>query len=98
MDKLTKEEVLHVANLARIEVTEDEIEKYSISLKKLIDDIDKIKDVESKTEELLVTPTLHTITMRNEDELRTVEFDIFKKNLPRTVGKFVEVPVVIEND
>ena len=98
MNKLTREEVLHVANLARIEVTEEEIEKYSYSLKKLIDDIDKIKDVESKTDEILVTPTHHTITMRNENELRTVEFDILKKNLPSSVGKFVEVPVVTNND
>lgn len=98
MNKLTHEEVLHVANLARIEVTEDEIEKYSVSLKQLIDDIDKIKEVESTTDEILVTPVHHLAAMRNENEIRTVEFDCIKKNLPRTVGKFVEVPVVIEND
>ena len=98
MNKLTREEVLHVANLARIEVTDEEIEKYSVSLKKLIDDIDKIKDVESNTDEILVTPTHHFITMRSGNEIRTVEFDSIKKNLPSSVGKFVEVPVVIQND
>ena len=35
MEKLSKEEVLHVARLARIAVSEDEIEKYQISLKQL---------------------------------------------------------------
>ena len=98
MNRLTREEVLHVANLARIEVTEEEIDKYSVSLKKLIDDIDKIKEVECETNEILVTPTHHTITMRDENELRTVEFDSIKKNLPSSVGKFVEVPVVTNND
>ena len=39
MDKLSREEILHVANLARIELTEEEIEKYQIHIKKLLDDI-----------------------------------------------------------
>ena len=45
MDKLTKEEVLHVADLARIELSEEEIEKYQVQLKQLMNDIDKIKEV-----------------------------------------------------
>ena len=36
MDRLTKEEVLHVARLARIDVTEEEIEKYQVQLKQLL--------------------------------------------------------------
>ena len=40
---LTKEEVLHVLNLARLESSEEEIEKYQVELKKMIDEIDKIK-------------------------------------------------------
>ena len=39
---LTKEEVLHVLNLARLEASEEEIEKYQVELKKMIDEIDKI--------------------------------------------------------
>ena len=34
-EKLSREEVLHVANLARIKLTEEEIEKYQVELKKL---------------------------------------------------------------
>ena len=45
MDLLTKEEVLHVANLARIDITEDEIDVYRKDLKELINEIDKIKNV-----------------------------------------------------
>ena len=36
-DKLTKEEVLHVAHLARIKVEEDEIEKYLVRLDNTVD-------------------------------------------------------------
>ena len=35
MDKLSKEEVLHVAKLARLELSDEEIEKYRKDLKDL---------------------------------------------------------------
>ena len=93
MEKLTREEVLHVARLAGIRVSEEEIEKYSIELKELIDEIDKIKDVESITDNILVTPVFHNSSLRSDSDTRSVDFSEVKKNLPKTVGKFVEVEV-----
>ena len=44
-EKLTKEEVLHVADLARIKLTEEEIEKFQVQLKQLLEDVEKINEV-----------------------------------------------------
>ena len=95
MEKLTVDEVLHVANLANIEVTEEEIEKYSKDLKALINDIDKIKDVklDNENSNILVTPTLENATLREDFVENTKKFDEFKYNLAESVGKFVKVPV-----
>ena len=54
MDKLSKEEVLHVAKLARIRLTEEEIEKYQVELKKLLNDVEKINDVKGYDDEMLI--------------------------------------------
>ena len=95
MDKLTKEEVLHVAHLARIKVTDDEIEKYQVDLKKLLDDVDKIKDIEVSSNNLLVTPVEHESILRDDGNTRSIEFSELKKNVPATNGNFVEVPVMV---
>ncbi len=95
MDKLTREEVLHVAHLARIGVSEEEIEKYQVELKKLLDDVDKIKDIETNETELLVTPVSHQSELRKDDDTKHVEFNEFKKNIPVVTGNFVEVPVMV---
>ena len=95
MDKLTKEEVLHVAHLARIKVTDDEIEKYQTELKLLLDDVDKIKDIEVLDNELLVTPVDHQSTIRNDYDTSSHEFNDIKKNIPAVTGNFVEVPVMV---
>ena len=35
-DKLTKEEVMHVAKLARIEIDDDELAMYQVKLKQIL--------------------------------------------------------------
>ena len=95
MDKLTKEEVLHVAHLARIKVEDEEIEKYQVDLKKLLDDVEKIKDIKVESNELLVTPVEHESILRSDNDTRSLEFNELKKNVPASTGNFIEVPVMV---
>ena len=95
MDKLSREEVLHVAHLARISLTEEEIEKFRGELKVLMDDIDKIKDVNDYDDEMMYTPIDGNARLREDvvgDMLSAKEATI---NAPKKNGSFIEVPVMI---
>ena len=94
-DRLTKEEVLHVANLARIKVTEDEIEKYQVELKQLLDDVEKVNDVVGYDEEMLIAPWDHNADLRNDTDTRMLEAKEILKNAPNHSGNYITVPVVI---
>ena len=95
MDKLTREEVLHVAHLARISVSEEEIDKYARSLKLLLDDVEKIKDIETDNDDLLVTPVEYESNLRDDNDTRSIDFNSIKENVPVVAGNFVEVPVMV---
>ncbi len=95
MDRLTKEEVLQVANLAKINVSEEEIDKYARDLKILLDEVEKIKDIDVDTDSLLVTPVEHESELRNDNDTSSVDFNEMKKNIPVSTGNFVEVPVMV---
>ncbi len=95
-DCLTREEVLHVARLARIDLTEEEIEKYRYQLKTLMDDVDKIKDVELKKEDRLINPTTEKATLREDVAGEMLDPEEIMKNVPVSNGNFVEVPVMID--
>ena len=56
MDELTKEEVLHVAHLARIDVAEEDINKYKIQLKQILDEINRINELDVDGD-ILISPT-----------------------------------------
>lgn len=94
-DRLTKEEVLHVAHLARIELSSEDVEKYQVELKILLDDIDKIKDVENYDEDLLITPVEHNSTLREDVKGEHLSEEEIMKNVPHHNGNFVEVPVML---
>ena len=94
-DRLSKEEVMHVANLARIKITEEEIEKYQVDLKTLLNEVEKINEVVGYDEEILIA-NWHGNTRLREDEPGTMlEPKEVLKNAPKHSGNYIEVPVLI---
>ena len=95
MEKLTREEVLHVATLARIKVTDEEIEKYQVELKQILNEVEKINDVKGYDDERLIAPWSDETTPREDIEKDILETKEVLKNVPRKNGNYIEVPVVI---
>ena len=72
---ITKEEVQHIAKLARLGLTEKEIEKFQKELSSILDYIEKLKEVDISG----IEPTSHSILLENimrndkESEKRKVQ-------------------------
>ncbi len=90
---LTKEEVMHVAHLARIEITEDELEKYQRDLKILFDEIDKIKDLNDFDNDKMFSPCENNYDLKRESV--KVDDSSLLTNVPKKKGNFVEVVVMV---
>jgi aspartyl-tRNA(Asn)/glutamyl-tRNA(Gln) amidotransferase subunit C len=71
---IDRSEVLHVARLARLELTEDEVERMTSELSKVLDYIEKIGELDLEG----VPPTSHVVEMK--DALRA---DEPRPSLPR---------------
>lgn len=94
-DKLTREEVLHVAELARISLTEEEIEKYQIELKELLNDVEKINDVEGYDDDILIACFSEPADLRKDEVGEMLDPKEVIGSSPRHSGNYIEVPVVI---
>lgn len=96
-DKLSEEEVLHTAELARIEISEEEVSSYQVKLKKLLDEVEKIKDIklQSKDSEKLIAPWSTNCVLRSDKEGIMLQPKEALKNVPKKSGNYIEVPVVI---
>ena len=59
---LSRDQVLHVARLARLELTEEEIERFASELSKVLDHIEMINQLGDLAD---VPPTSHVIAVEN---------------------------------
>ena len=59
---LSRDQVLHVARLARLQLTDDEIERFSGELSKVLDHIEKIGELGDLEG---VEPTSHVVQVEN---------------------------------
>ncbi|SRR5574344_1336928 len=96
MDKLTKEEVLHIANLGRLELSNEEIEKYSYELKSLLDEIERINDVEETTSEIMINPVNNECILTNDKDVKIIDNKEVLKNAPCTFEDYIEVRGVFD--
>ena len=67
---LSREQVLHVARLARLELTDEEVERFAGELSKVLDHIEKIEELGNLAG---VPPTSHVVAVENalrQDEPR----------------------------
>ncbi len=75
MESLSRDRVLHVADLGRISVSEEEIEKFGYGLKQILDEIDKINQLDIATEDILISPT-DNINVYRDDEVFRYAFNL----------------------
>jgi aspartyl-tRNA(Asn)/glutamyl-tRNA(Gln) amidotransferase subunit C len=69
MARITRDEVLHVARLARLELTEDEVAKFQEQLSDILEAVSKVSELDLSD----VPPTAHPLEIANawaDDEPR----------------------------
>lgn len=74
---IDREQVLHVARLARLELTEDEVGRMSEELSNVLDHIEKIGELDLDG----VPPTTHVVEVSN-----ALRPDVVDPSLPREVA------------
>ncbi len=96
---ISKDEVRHIAQLARLGITKEEEEKFSHDLSSILDYMRKLQEVDLKN----IRPTSHSLTLENnfrEDEIKTEDRETVKKliNLaPGKDGNYIKVKSILKD-
>jgi aspartyl-tRNA(Asn)/glutamyl-tRNA(Gln) amidotransferase subunit C len=94
--KLTREEVLHIARLARIGLTEEEITRLSGQLSSLLENFQVLQEVNTDN----VPPTAQSVELRNVMREDTVQPSLSPEevllNAPRQEDEYFRVRAVLE--
>jgi len=93
---LSREDVRHVASLARLDFSEEDEERMADEMSRILDYVDKLREVDTSG----VPPMSHVLDVTNVFRADEVEERIDQEQAlepaPETDGAYFQVPKVIE--
>ena len=86
---MTNEEVLKVAHLARVSIDDNEIEMYKGQLEAIMNEINKINEVEIIDDDIMISPSSN-INKYREDVPKKAKDDVLS-NATKTNGNYIQI-------
>jgi aspartyl-tRNA(Asn)/glutamyl-tRNA(Gln) amidotransferase subunit C len=91
--KVTKEEVKHVAHLARLQMDDKEVESYTKHLKDILNYVDKLNELDTEN----VVPTTNVLDLQNVLRSDHVEKTFTQKESLENAPSHKEGKIVVPN-
>ncbi len=95
--KLSRDEVLHIAALAKVGVTEADVETFREQLSNILENFEALQKLDTSN----VPPTAQSIALQNVimcDEVRpSMSSEDVLSNAPQREGDFFKVKIVLED-
>lgn len=97
MSKLSKEEIVHIAKLSRLELSDEETERFGDQLSDVLEYVSQLEEVETEGVEPLNNVTgLSNVYVADEIEKFDIPPEDIAKNAPEFKDGFFKVPGVFE--
>lgn len=91
---ITRDDIRHIAKLARIELREEELEKFQAGLNKVLGYVEVLKSVDTKGVEPLATVTGLENVFRDDEVKESPLAGEIINNAPGKTGRFIKVKKV----
>lgn len=94
--KLSHEQVRHIAWLARLGLSDEEVEKFSLQLSNILENVEILQQVDTAN----VPPATHTIPLQNvlrkDDVAKSYSQSEVLSNAPKQAEKCFKVQAILE--
>lgn len=98
MEKLNNEDVMHVANLAKLNISDDELNMYSEQLTGIMNEIEKITTLELMQEtKVLITPTENFNVFSSDMKVEMLSKEKILKNASFKDENYIKVVKVLND-
>jgi aspartyl-tRNA(Asn)/glutamyl-tRNA(Gln) amidotransferase subunit C len=95
---LTRDEVQKVARLARLELTEEEVEMFQAQLSVILDYVAQLQQLDTHQVEELAHPLPLSNVFRPDEERPSLTVEEALQNAPQRLGDYFAVPAVFSSD
>lgn len=92
---IDQKSIEHIAQLAKLKMTEEEAKQYATQLSKSLEYFDQISQVDVTGVEPLVTPSEIEVYLRDDVVEKSVDSEELVANAPERMGHLFKVPPVV---
>lgn len=93
---ITKKQVEHVAKLARLSLNEEEKDKFSDQLGKILNYVDQLNELDTANVEPMTQAVPKINVIRKDTVCQSVDRDAILKNAPEEEDGYFKVPKITE--
>lgn len=94
-NKLSIDQVMQIAKLARLEISMSEAERFSQQLSHVLGHFEQISKIDTTGIEPLVTPSDINLVLREDVVIQNISSEALTANAPAKSGNLFKVPPVI---
>ncbi len=92
---ITREQIIHLAKLARLKLNDEEIEKLREDLSKILNYVEKINELKLEDIEPLIN-IIEELKTREDEPAKSESNQLIIENFPEKEDNYLKVPKIIE--
>lgn len=93
---ITANEVKHVASLAKLEFTDEELQKFTGQMDEIINMVEQLGEVDTTDVPVTSTVTEEVNVMREDVAVKGTDHTLLMKNVPEEKDGLIKVPAIID--
>lgn len=93
---ITANEVKHVASLAKLEFTDEELQKFTGQMDEIINMVEQLGEVDTTEVPVTSTVTEEVNVMREDVAVKGTDRTLLMKNVPEEKDGLIKVPAIID--
>ena len=93
---ITANEVKHVASLAKLEFTDEELQKFTGQMDEIINMVEQLGEVDTTDVPVTSTVTEEVNVMREDVAVKGTDRTLLMKNVPEEKDGLTKVPAIID--
>lgn len=95
-NNITKNDVAHVATLAKLKLDDAQLEKFTNQFEDIIDLVEQLNEVDTTNVEPTFNVTDQLDRMREDQAVRSGDKEALLNNAPDTEDGFIRVPAILD--
>ena len=93
---ITANEVKHVASLAKLEFTDEELQKFTGQMDEIINMVEQLGEVDPTDVPVTSTVTEEVNVMREDVAVKGTDRSLLRENVPEEKDGLIKVPAIID--